>query len=1017
MRTRLAVVLLFLAATSSAAVIDDLDDVSKWTAAPSDGVSLALANDRGAMRMDFDFRGHGGWAAARRSVSIDLPDNYRFVFRVRGETLPNTLEIKFIDPSGENVWWVRRVAWEFPRDWTEVVADKRNIEFAWGPSSNHVLTKIGTIEVTVTAATGGKGSVWLDRINFDALPVDASAPVITATSSQSGQSPDRAMDGRTDTAWRSAAGGAQSLTIDFRNVREFGGLIVQWNGSEVASDYDVATSTDGNEWSIARTVRGGNGGRDYLQTPNAAARYVRFDFKSGAASYSINEITVEPPQFGDRMINVYEQMAHDAPRGRYPRGLIGELAYWTIFGVDRDEGAKPLLSEDGTIEVPAGFTLEPFVRIDGRLMTWADVSTSQSLEQNSLPLPSTIWRHPKFTLEIAPFGAGTAAAPIGYARYRLRNTSTRTEHAQFYVAIRPLRVTPPWHSLNIAELTAPIRSIHWNGNEFAIDDTRIVPLIKPTSVAASTFDGGDASELLDNRQPTTDNVIDSQRHASAVMRWDITLAPGEERIIDLATPLHAHDAQAIPRDVAHQRAAAIAYWKRIVDHVGIDIPAARDLVDTARATVAYNLLGRDGPAIRGGARNYRRSWIRDGSLASTMLLRVGLDEDVRDYIRWFAPYQFADGKIPCCVDSRGADPVNEHDSHGEFIYLVAEYARLTGDLSLAREMWPHVEKAASYIDMLRTGVGSRGSGVGAGSLTNGQPATDNLFIGLLPPSISHEGYSAKPMHSYWDDFFALRGLKDATWLAEKLGKTEDAARFAKSRDEFSHDFHASIRRAIDLHHIDYIPGSADLGDFDPTSTTIGIEPGGDLANLPHDAVIREFTRAWDEALARMEGQRPWKDYTPYELRQVGTFIHLGWRDRAQRLLAFFLDDRRPRGWNQWAEVVAQDYRSATYLGDIPHLWVGSDFVRSFIDMIVYEREEDDALVLGAGIPSSWLDHGVRVHGLRTIYGPLDFSARRDGKRIVVNISGVRVPKGGIVLMLPGEQRVIRKLPAVVALPR
>jgi hypothetical protein len=273
------------------------------------------------------------------------------------------------------------------------------------------------------------------------------------------------------------------------------------------------------------------------------------------------------------------------------------------------------------------------------------------------------------------------------------------------------------------------------------------------------------------------------------------------------------------------------------------------------------------------------------------------------------------------------------------------------------------------------------------------------------------------MHSYWDDFFALRGLKDATWLAEKLGKTEAAKHFAQSGDEFARNFHASIRRAIEVHHIDFIPGSADLGDFDPTSTTIGIEPGGDLANLPHDAVIDEFTRAWNESLARMEGRRAWKDYTPYELRQVGTFIHLGWRDRAQRLLAFFLDDRRPPGWNQWAEVVAQDYRSPTYLGDIPHLWVGSDFVRSFIDMLVYEREEDQALVIGAGIPSSWLVQGVRVRGLRTIYGPLDFSARRDGKRIIVKISGVRVPPGGIVLMLAGRDRLIRNSPAVVRLPQ
>ncbi|HEX3578882.1 MAG TPA: discoidin domain-containing protein, partial [Thermoanaerobaculia bacterium] len=491
MRSRLAILIFFLAATAAAGVIDDLDDVSKWTAAPSDGVSLSLVEDHGAMRMNFDFRGHGGWAAARRSVNIDLPDNYRFAFRVRGETPPNTLEIKFIDPSGENVWWVRRVAWDFPRDWTEVVADKRNIEFAWGPSPNHVLTKIGAIEVTVTAASGGKGSVWLDRITFDELPVDASAPVVTASSSIDGQTPDRAIDGRADTAWRSAAGGAQWLTVDLRSVREFGGVVIAW--SAAARDYDIATSLDGKDWTVVRSVKNSNGGRDYLQTPNAAARYVRINM-NGGDSYAIDEISIEPPRFGDRFMNVYQRMARDSSRGRYPRGLIGELAYWTIFGVDRDTGAKPLLSEDGAIETPAGFTLEPFVRIDGRLMTWADVSTTQSLEQDSLPLPSTTWHHPKFTLEIAPFGAGTAAAPIGYARYRLRNTSAHPERAQFYIAVRPLRVTPPWFELNINELTAPIRSITWTGSEIEVDDSRVVPLTKPASVTASTFDSGDASD-------------------------------------------------------------------------------------------------------------------------------------------------------------------------------------------------------------------------------------------------------------------------------------------------------------------------------------------------------------------------------------------------------------------------------------------------------------------------------------------------------------------------------------------
>ena len=32
-------------------------------------------------------------------------------------------------------------------------------------------------------------------------------------------------------------------------------------------------------------------------------------------------------------------------------------------------------------------------------------------------------------------------------------------------------------------------------------------------------------------------------------------------------------------------------------------------------------------------------------------------------------YQFANGKVPCCVDRRGADPVPENDSAGEFLFL------------------------------------------------------------------------------------------------------------------------------------------------------------------------------------------------------------------------------------------------------------------------------------------------------------------------------------------------------------
>ena len=151
-------------------------------------------------------------------------------------------------------------------------------------------------------------------------------------------------------------------------------------------------------------------------------------------------------------------------------------------------------------------------------------------------------------------------------------------------------------------------------------------------------------------------------------------------------------------------------------------------------------------------------------------------------------------------------------------------------------------------------------------------------------------------------------------------------------------------------------------------------------------------------MQRRDGKREWKDYTPYELRVIGTFVRLGWRDRAHEALDFLMKDRQPEGWNQWAEVVARDPRRPFFLGDLPHAWVASDYVRSALDLFAYERDADHALVLAAGIPEAWLDgKGIRVRGLRTPYGPLSYSLRREGEGYRLTVDAGVSPPGGFVL--------------------
>jgi hypothetical protein len=278
------------------------------------------------------------------------------------------------------------------------------------------------------------------------------------------------------------------------------------------------------------------------------------------------------------------------------------------------------------------------------------------------------------------------------------------------------------------------------------------------------------------------------------------------------------------------------------------------------------------------------------------------------------------------------------------------------------------------------------------------------FFGLLPPSISHEGYSAKPMHSYWDDLFALRGLKDAVYLAGVLGLDGERSRLARIRDEFQRELVASVAAAMAVHRIDYVPGCADLGDFDATSTTIALNPVQAEAVLPRAALERTFEKYWENFRDRRDGRQSWEAYTPYEMRSIGAFVRLGWRDRAQELLEFFLRYRRPPGWQQWAEVVWRDERTPHFIGDLPHTWVGSDYVRSVLDMLAYDRERDSSLVVGAGVPTAWLEgDGIAVTGLRTPYGALGcgMRARDGGIEVSIAAGGIAIPPGGIAVRAPG----------------
>ncbi len=1099
-------------AASGRTILDSFDSVTQWTAAPAEGVEVSVHPDSSpghptAMRIDFDFHGHGGYAVVHRAIAVSLPANYEFSFDIRGDAPSNTLEFKLADSTGDNVWWSNNPNFVFPKDWATVTRKKRQISFAWGPTNDKELRRFAAIEIAITAGSGGKGSVWLDNLALSPLEPATPytlTPSVSASSQAQGYDVGRAADADLTTAWRSAPsragsgvsgssdGGvstssvADTISFDFLKRREFGGMEIQWEPGRRASAYEVQGSKEGQSWQVLYTVSRTSVSpvgqtsassktaalspllRDYLYMPESDARFVRVILKSaeGRNGYGIRDISVKPLDWAASENDIYFAMAREAPGGSYPRYLSSEQSYWTVVGVDRDS-AEALVNEDGMVEVGRGeFSIEPFLYLDGKLVTWSDAARSVASNAEGLPLPQVVWTSGDVVLTIEPFAAGAADSSVLYVRYRIANNSRKYKKPTLFLVIRPLQVNPPWQFLNLPGGVARVDSISLQGSSVKVTGNMFVrSLASVSGFGALAFDDGNIVDWLrTGKTPSPIAVVDPTGHASAVLSYQLELGPrATSSPIDIAVPLHGGDlniaqllaasrsgysvpptaassgqvagAPAAPvtllpgqgeRAVASQLEATIAAWRQEMGPVSIVLPpSAARYLQTMHAQLADILINRDGPAIQPGSRSYSRSWIRDGSLTSTALLRLGHDKDVKDFIDWYAPFQYDNGKVPCCVDEHGATPVSENDSNGEFIYLVAEYYRHTGDRAELEKMWPYVAKAVTYMDSLRHQRMTEPYQTGVGK----------VFYGLLPESISHEGYSAKPMHSYWDDFFALRGFKDAAFIAKELDKPE-AGQFAQIRNSFRANLFESIRQVVISRRIDYIPGSVELADFDPTSTTIAVSPGGEMGRLPGPLLNRTFDKYFQEARQRSVGVKPWDSYTPYELRNVGVHVRLGLRARAHELLDFFFEGQRPAAWHQWAEVVYRDPKTPKFIGDMPHTWVGSDYIRSFLDMLAYERESDSSLVIGAGVKDDWVtqDPGLRVSNLSTEYGPINYDMRAIGKVVTVNLRvGIKMPPGGIVVYSPLDQPIlsatvdglpaeikgqevhVRKLPSIVTI--
>jgi hypothetical protein len=97
-------------------------------------------------------------------------------------------------------------------------------------------------------------------------------------------------------------------------------------------------------------------------------------------------------------------------------------------------------------------------------------------------------------------------------------------------------------------------------------------------------------------------------------------------------------------------------------------------------------------------------------------------------------------------------------------------------------------------------------------------------------------------------------------------------------------------------------------------------------------------------------------------------------------------------------VVWKDDRHPGFIGDMPHTWVGSDFINAIRSMFVYENEYDQTLVIASALYQDWIDApgGMSVENLPTYYGGISYSVKKVEEAYSFSIYGdAELPANGI----------------------
>ncbi len=512
-----------------------------------------------------------------------------------------------------------------------------------------------------------------------------------------------------------------------------------------------------------------------------------------------------------------------------------------------------------------------------------------------------------------------------------------------------------------------VKSIRFDSqaNTLKVDQRLIHISETPDQTALSTFQKGDVFHLIADGTASSRKTRCPLGLATGAAVFKI--APEAEREIELTIPLEAEVQKTFPgwgqfHPLSWEHFLAPACTLKIPD------PKYQFIFDSAVRTLAA-LSAND---IYPGPFSYRRFWFRDACLMIQALLALNLVPRARRLLNRFPPRQRLDGFFH--------SQAGEWDSNGQVLWIMDRFQQATGE-KLPDEWLRAVLRGARWIIRKRL---PRGSG--------------KLHAGLLPAGFSAEHFGPNDFY-FWDDFWAIAGLRSAA----RLMRRHMAPPLAESLEWHAADLEHSVYSCIAA-----IPFSRSRGGI-PASPyrrmdagAIGVMVADYPLQLTSPGETRMF-RTLEFLLTHCSFNGGF--FQDMIHSGINIYLTLGMAQtllrandvRYRRLLRVAAELASDTG--NWPEAV-HPFSGGGCMGDGQHGWAAAEWVMMIRNLFV--REENDRLILGAGLLPQWLQQQATLSlgPTPTPYGPLHIQFEREDGSLKMKLEADWRSQPGLLEIAP-----------------